>query len=147
MVRIELGNGSRVDEQPQELLGLCFRDANDLLGAAGFHRMWEDQHFQVLVATRPRRGLRQIGEHLRDNDHGWHAGAFALDRVVDTPRRARPSGAEADDRRIHCADEPGHLAAFLIGGADAHARIEEDDVAHAPARSCQRGNVVREMCE
>ena len=88
MVRIELGNGSRFDERPQQLLGACIRDANDLISTAGLHRMWQHQHFEVLVAARPRRDLRQVGEHLRDDDHGWHAGAFTLDRVVDTPRRA-----------------------------------------------------------
>jgi hypothetical protein len=48
---------------------------------------------------------------------------------------------------VNCADEPGHLLAFLVGGADADARIEEDDVTHVPARSCQRGDVVGEMGE
>ena len=87
----------------------------------------------VVDAAGARRGARQVGEHLGDHDHRGDAGAFTLDRVVDTPRRARPSSAEADDGRVDGAHEAGDLAALLVGRADAHAGIEEHDVAHAPA--------------
>ena len=55
------------------------------------------------------------------------------DRVVDTPRRARPSSTEADDRRVDAGARTRGPSALVLGRADARLRIEEDDVGDAEA--------------
>lgn len=105
----------------------------DLGGGAGFHRVWQDEGAQRRHAARPAGDGGQVGEHLGDHEHGRHAAAFAFNRVVDTPRRTRPSSAEADDGGIDAVDEAAQLVTFLGGGADAHTWVEQHDIAHAQA--------------
>ena len=107
-------------------------NASNFLRAPSLQRMRYDQGAHALQAACPRRGGGQVGEHLGDDDHGWNAAPLTLDRVVDTPRRARPSCAEADDGRIDGAHEARHLLPLLVGGSDANPRVEEHDIAHGP---------------
>jgi hypothetical protein len=105
----------------------------DFLGGARFHRVRQHQHAQLGHAAGAGRNAREVGKHLGHHDNRWDAGALALDRVVDTPRRTRPSGTESNDGGIDRAHEAGHLATFFLGGTDTHARVEADHVAHRPA--------------
>src|SRR5262249_50895934 len=73
--------------------------------------------------------------------------AFTHDRVVDTPRRARPSRAEADHGRVDGAREVGDLPALGLGGPDPGLGIEEDDVADAEALARETGELVGVLLE
>src|SRR5215472_18998581 len=89
--------GDQADELAESLAG----DAANLVLGSRLHRMWQDECPELRVAPRPRRCCREVGKHL-GHDHGSRDSLVLADYgVVDTPRRARPSGAETDDRGIH----------------------------------------------
>src|SRR5262249_53264800 len=67
--------------------------------------------------------------------------------VVDTPRRARPSRAEADDGGVHAPREFGDLAALGLGRSDARLGVEDDDVADAEPLAGEPGELVGVLVE
>jgi len=71
------------------------------------------------MALRRRGGVGEIVEDTGHDDDGGDARLLTDDRVVDTPRRARPSSAEADDRGVDPLRELDHLGALLFGPPDA----------------------------
>src|SRR5262249_47054915 len=109
------------------------------------HGMGQDVNAERRVALRARRGPREVLEYLRHHDDRRHAGALTDDRVVDTPRRARPSRSETDDRRVDAMREGGHLRALLLGPADAGLGIEDHDVPHAELRASEALDLVRRL--
>jgi len=95
--------------------------------------MRQDQYAKLAHSAGTGSHAREVFEHLGDHRDGRHAGAFALNRVVDTPRRTRPSGTEANDCRVDGAHETRHLLAFFFGRADTRAGVEQHHVAYTPA--------------
>src|SRR5215471_8847690 len=105
--------------------------------------MRQDVDAERRIALRARRGPREVLEHLGHHDDRRHAGALTDDRVVDTPRRARPSRPEADDRRVETMRERGNLRALLLGAADTGLGIEDHDVPHAEPLASEPLDLVR----
>ena len=90
----------------------------------GDHQLWIDaadrvrheHHRQVRQPVGGRLGARQRDERIRAEDDGRHASPFQHHRVVDTPRRARPSVGSAgeDDVRRPPRSRPASSPAATI---------------------------------
>src|SRR5207253_11283124 len=92
-------------------------------------------------------GAAEVLEDRRHDDRRRDARAFTHDRVVDTPRRARPSRAEADDGGVDPAREIGDLPALRLRRADPGVGIEEHDVANAESLAREAGELVGVVLE
>lgn len=72
-------------------------------------------HGKVRHAQGPSLGLAQVDEQVATDRHGGDAPALQLYRIVDTPRRTRPSITQADNSHIH---RRGELVQNFPGGRD-----------------------------
>ena len=90
------------------------RDCAHVVLRARLHRMRQHERAHPGVSVRTGGGVGEILEHRRHHHGGRDAFTLADQRVVDTPRRARPSRSEADDRRVDAMREGSHLRTLLL---------------------------------
>src|SRR5438093_868753 len=99
-----LTSGSiRHPEGPQESWVRVRSNLLHFLVGTSFERVWQHEHAQARVTVVRGPAVRERLELLGDDDHGGLLELLDCHGVVDTPRRARPSVAEADDTAL---DQP-----------------------------------------
>lgn len=86
--------------------------------------MRDDEDARQFKAAGASRAYCQIEKRFRDDEDGGQACRFEVDRVVETPRRARPSSAEADDDRVDGPGEGRQHIRFLARISSPASRVE-----------------------
>ncbi len=64
------------------------------------HGVLNDRKRQIRKAKPLALEVRNHNERISDDRHRWNTAPLKFKRVVDTPRRARPSIAKGDDSRV-----------------------------------------------